>query len=175
MAFALLIGQGCAHVHFGDEGREDKDKLPKANRLKGLLDESPREDSQGEVTIKVRFAGVTYREDVAFNVEIGTHAVKVGEYALEEMSTLTNNLGAKVPANKWEITFMSADGISLWGTLYFPSRDASGKPLIGEGVRNLILIIEDLAGIPERVFQWGLPRKHGKWGERTIDKILWVD
>ncbi len=175
IAFGLLISQGCMRINFIDKGQADQEKLPRPDRLKDLLDASPRIDQQGEVTVEIRFAGVTYRGNVAFNIKIGTHAVKVGEYALDEMSTLANDLGTKVQAIKWEISFISADGTSLWGTIYFPPKDASGKPLIGKGVRNLTLKIEDLAGIPERVFEWNLSREQGKKGERAIDKILWVD
>ena len=162
----LLFSQGCARMHFSGEGRDTKEKLPRAERPKGPLDELPRIDHQGKVSVEITFAGVTYREDVAFHVKIGTHAVKPSEYALDEMSTLANDLGTKVQASKWEITFMSAAGTSIGGTIYFPSKDASGKPLIAQEVRNLTLKIEDLAGIPERVFQWNVSPGHGREEKR---------
>ena len=174
-ALVLLINQGCIRIHFAGEGQEDKGKQLKMMGQKGPLDEEPRIDTQGDVTVEIRFAGITFREDLAFNVKMDAHSVEIVRYRLNKMSTLANDQGTQVQASMWEISFISVSGDTLSGTIYFPSKDASGKPLISQGVRNLTLKIEDLAGIPERVFQWSISPGQGREGERTIEKILWVD
>lgn len=175
IAFVLLISQGCMRINFIGEGRKDKERQEKAAQPKGPLDEESRIDTQGDVTVEIQFAGLTHRGDLAFNVKIDTHSVKLSQYKLDKMSFLANDQGTQVQASMWEISFISVSGDILSGTIYFPSKDASGKLLISQGVRNLTLKIEDLAGIPERVFQWSISRGQGREGERTIEKILWVD
>ncbi len=175
IVFVLLISQGCMRINFIGAGQEDKEKRSKAVQPNSLLDESPRKDTQGDVTIEIRFAGITYRGDLAFNVEINNRSAKLGQYPFDKNSTLANDLGTQVQASMWEISFMSVSGATLAGTIYFPAKDASGKPLISQGVRDLTLRIEDLAGISERVFQWSISPGQGREGKRTIDKILWVD
>jgi len=171
VAFVLLISQGCTRINFITEGREDKEKRSKAVQPKGLLDEASRIDTQGEVTIEIKFAGLTYREDLAFNVKMDSHSVKLGQYPLDKMSTLSNDKGLQVKASKWEITLLIDH--QAFGTIYFPTKDASGSPLLAEGVRNVTLKIEKLAGIPERVFQWDVAS--GSAGGKAIEKILWAD
>jgi hypothetical protein len=175
IAFVLLISQGCMRINFIGEGRKDKERQEKSAQPKGPLDEEPRIDTQGDVAVEIRFAGITFREDLAFNVEIKNRSAKLGQYPFDKNSTLANDLGTQVQASMWEISFISASGDTLSGTIYFPAKDASGKPLISQEVRNLTLKIEDLAGIPERVFQWSISPGQGREGERTIEKILWVD
>jgi len=175
IAFVLLISQGCMRINFIGEGRKDKERQEKAAQPKGPLDEEPRIDTQGDVTVEIQFAGITFREDLAFNVKMDAHSVEIVRYRLNKMSTLANDQGTQVQPSMWEISFISVSGDTLSGTIYFPSKDASGKPLISQGVRNLTLQIEDLAGIPERVFQWSISPGQGREGERTIEKILWVD
>ena len=175
IAFVLLISQGCIRKNFIGEGRKDKERQEKAAQPKGPLDEDPRLDTQGDVTVEIQFAGLTHRGEFAFNVEINNRSAKLGRYPFDKNSTLANDRGTWVQASRWEITFISVRGYTLFGTIYFPATDASGKPLISQAVRNLTLKIEDLAGIPERVFQWSISRGEGREGKRTIEKILWVD
>ena len=173
IAFVLLISQSCMRINFNGEGRKDKERQEKAAQPKGLLDEEPRIDTQGDVTVEIRFAEITFREDLAFNVEIKNRSAKLDQYPFDKNSTLANDQGTQVQAFMWEISFISVNTLS--GTIYFPSKDASGKLLISQEVRNLTLKIEYLAGIPERVFQWSISPGQGREGGKTIEKILWVD
>ncbi len=158
IAFVLLISQGCMRINFIGEGREDKERQEKADQPKGPLDEKPRIDTQGDVAVEIQFAGLTHRGEFAFKVEIDNRSTKLGQYAFDKNSTLANDQGTRVQASKWEVSFISVRGYILSGTIYFPSKDASGEPLINQEVRNLTLKIEDLAGIPERVFLWSISR-----------------
>lgn len=142
------------------EAKEDKGKeLKKAGQWR-LLDESLRTDSQGDVTIEIRFVGITIREDLAFNVKITGHSVKLGQYPLDKQSILSNDKGKEVQPSKWEISYLSMDGI--YGTVYFPAKDASGSPLLAQNVNTVTLTLKELGGIAERVFQWNLEGKGAK-------------
>src|SRR4030042_5390882 len=91
IAFVLLISQSCMRLNFSGEGRKDKERQEKAAQPKGPLDEEPRIDTQGDVTVEIRFAGITFREDLAFNVKMDAHSVKFVRYRLNKMSTLAND------------------------------------------------------------------------------------
>ena len=171
VAFVLLIGQGCMRINFIGGGSEDKEKRSKAVQPQGLLDEAPRKDIQEGVSIEIRFAGITYRGDLAFNVEINSRSAKLGQYPLDKDSTFANDRGTRVQATKWEISLLT--GHQVFGTIYFPAEDASGSPLLAEGVRNVTLKIGKLGGIPERVFQWDVAS--GSAGGKAIEKICWAD
>jgi hypothetical protein len=171
VAFVPLISQGCMRINFIGEGREEKEKRSGAVQPKGLLDEEPRKDIQEGVSLEIRFAGITYRGDLAFNVEINSRSAKLGQYPLDKDSTLANDRGPQVQATKWEIWLLTDH--QVFGTIYFPAKDASGSPLLAQGVRNVTLKIEKLAGIPERVFQWDVAS--GSAGGKAIEKIFWAD
>ena len=42
------------------------------------------------------------------------------------------------------------------GTLTFPAAAADGAPVIGPDTRAVELVVRDVAGVPERRFQWPL-------------------
>jgi hypothetical protein len=86
------------------------------------------------------------------------HVIGTNQYALDNLATLANDQGTQIQASGWQSIALSAQRVS--GTLYFPGKDDSGKLLIAHGVRNVTLRIRDVAGISERVFQWGLTSEH---------------
>jgi hypothetical protein len=166
VAFVVLISQGCMRINFIGEGREEKEKRSGAVQPKGLLDEASRIDTRGEVTIEIKFAGLTYREDLAFNVKMDSHSVNLGQYPLDKMSALSNDKGIRVQASKWEVSLLIDH--QVFGTIYFPSKDTSGHLLLAPGVTNVTLTMEGPIGTPERVevelgrsskwmFQWNVP------------------
>ena len=167
-------------INFFGEGREEKDKGSGAVQPRGLLDEASRIDTQGEVTIEINFAGLTYREDLAFNVKMDSHSVKFGQYPLDKMSTLSNDKGIQVQACKWEIYLLTDH--QVFGTIYFPCKDTSGNLLLAPGVTNVTLTMEvpiatpeivELGGTPKRIFQWSVPP--GREGKKAIENIFWAD
>lgn len=159
IAFVFLISQGCMPTNIIGGGQEGREERSKAVRPNSLLDKSPRIDTQGEVIIEIRFAGLTFGGNLAFNVEIAP-LVKLGQYSLNQMSTLASDLGTRVQASRWEVSLIVASGDYLTGVIYFPAQDALARPLISKDVRNLTLNIKNLAGIPERVFRWNISPGH---------------
>ena len=180
IAFVLIFNQGCMRINFVSENREDKEKGSKVVQPQGLLDEASRIDTQGEVTIEIKFAGLTYREELAFNVKMESHSLRLSQYPLDKMSALSNDKGIQVQASKWEISLLTDH--QVFGTLYSPSKDTSGNLLLAPGVTNVTLTIEvpmgaaervELGGTPKRIFQWYMPP--GSEGKKATEKILWAD
>ena len=185
IAFVLIFSQGCMRTNFIGEGREDradKEKGSKAVQPKGLLDEASRIDTRGEVTIEIKFAALTSRGDLAFNVKMDSYSVKLGQYPLDKMSALSNDKGIRVQASKWEISLLIDR--QVFGTIYFPSKDTSGHLLLAPGVTNVTLTIEVPIGIPEIaevelgrspkwMFQWNVPP--GSEGKKAIENIFWAN
>ncbi len=147
----FFLSQGCMRTYFA-EGRENKTELLKVTEQRNLLDDSPRIDSEGDVRIEVRFAGLTYRENLAFSVTMDSRSATLGQYPVAKMATLANDRGAQVQAGMWEI-LLSIDH-RVDGTIYFPSKDAFGNALLAEGARKITLKIKGLGGISEFVFHW---------------------
>ena len=113
---------------------------------------------RGGITVQIQFKELTEKGELAFAVRMNDHVVGTNQYALDNLATLGNDQGTQVQATRWQSIALSAQRVS--GTLYFPGKDDSGKLLIAHGVRNVTLRIRDVAGISERVFQWGLTSEH---------------
>jgi len=164
----LLVLQGCMLMHFIDDhhskmmGHDSKSHADskdvghqgRAHEPIGFLDQEPRKDHQGDVTAEIQFVGLTNQGEIAFRVKMDSHTIRLDQYLLDQSSTLANDQGVKVKASTWETSRPSKHHVS--GTLYFPSKDASGKVLFGPGTRKVTLMIKGLAGISERVFQWNV-------------------
>jgi hypothetical protein len=189
ISFGLLSNQGCMRIHFTGNsqqdkkrqgGHEEKKEELKAVAQRSLLDEAPRINHRGGLTIEIRYAGLTYREDLAFNVKMEPHSVKLGQYPLDKMSTLSNDKSTQVQGSRWEISLLTDHQVC--GTIYFPSKDSSGNLLLAPGVTTVTLTMEipigapekvELGGTPKWIFQWNMPLRSE--GEKTIEKIFWAD
>jgi hypothetical protein len=165
--FLLLILQGCMLMHFADDphggmmghGQQHKDKghYGETSGGKMPLDRELRKDTQGAVTIEIRFIEITRREDLAFKVAMSNHVIGISQYPLENQTTLANDQGAQVRASRWQSMTMSPQRIS--GTLYFPDRDDYGNLLLAPGTKNVTLRM-GLAEGPDRIFQWPVASGH---------------
>jgi len=169
----LLFGlQGCMLMHLMDdhhsrmmghgtkkhEGQEDTGHQAGVSQQTDLLDKRLRTDSQGGLRVEIQFKEVTEKGELAFAVRMNDHVVGINQYALDNLSTVANDQGTQVQATRWQSIALSPQRVS--GTLYFPGKDDSGRPLLPHGVRNVILRIKDIAGISERIFQWNLTSSH---------------
>lgn len=171
LSLAVLISPGCMLMHFmgdhhegmmGHEAKNhEKDKDTGghvAHQQAGLLDKRLRTDSQGGMIVEIQFRELTEKGELAFTVRMNDHVAGTNEYALDNSATLANDQGIQVQASRWQSITFSPQRVS--GTLYFPAKDDSGKPLLGHGVHNMTLTIKGLAGIRERVFRWNVASGH---------------
>ncbi|QIN84442.1 hypothetical protein GBA63_18675 [Rubrobacter tropicus] len=110
-----------------------------------------RTNESGEVTIKVvwegRDAGPT------FDVTMDTHSVDLDGYDLRKLAVLRNDGGQEVRARAWAAP---KGGHHREGKLSFPEKASDGGAVIGRDTREITLIIRDVAGVPERSFEWNL-------------------
>ncbi len=159
----FLISPGCMLMYFADDhhsgmmghGKETHEGKKEGGHQQAiLLDKSPRTDSQGGMIVEIQFKELTEKGELAFAVKMNDHVIGINQYALDNLATLGNEQGTEVRASRWQSITLSPQRVS--GTLYFPAKDSSGNLLLVHGVRNVTLKIKEMAGIPERIFQWNL-------------------
>lgn len=105
----------------------------------------------GEVTVEVTWKGES--AGPVFDVIMDTHSVDLDAYDLRKQAVLRNDRGLEVRAKAWDAP---EGGHHREGVLDFPEKTAGGKELIGPNTRRVELIIRDVAGVPERSFEWNL-------------------
>lgn len=103
----------------------------------------------GNVTIKVTWNGAA--DGPTFTVAMDTHSVDLDSYDLRQLAVLKTSQGLEVQPSGWDAP---KGGHHREGTLRFPATGPNGQPLIGVGTGTLELVIRDVAGVPERIFQW---------------------
>lgn len=145
LALALVVlGCGAAKSSGDSSGPETESDVAKQGA-------ATRTSEDGEVTVKVvwegRDAGPT------FDVTMDTHSVDLDGYDLRKLAVLRNDSGQEVRARAWAAP---KGGHHREGTLSFPEKTANGGAMIGKDTREIRLIIRDVAGVPERSFEWNL-------------------
>lgn len=103
----------------------------------------------GQVTIKVTWQGPS--SGPMFTVSMDTHSVDLDGYDLRQLAVLRTDQGVEVEPTDWDAP---KGGHHRQGTLTFPVSDPEGRAIVSPDVRAITLIIRDVAGIPERQFQW---------------------
>jgi hypothetical protein len=102
-----------------------------------------------QVTVKVTWAGPT--SGLVFRVALDTHSVDLDQYDLRVLAVLRVGPGTDVRPSAWDAP---KGGHHREGTLTFPAQGPDGKNLLGQDVREITLMIRDVAGVPERTFRW---------------------
>jgi hypothetical protein len=103
----------------------------------------------GEVTVAVTWKGPS--AGPVFDVAVDTHSVDLDGYDLTKLAVLRNDRGKEVRPSGWDAP---KGGHHREGTLAFPEKAPDGSPVIGSDTRRIELIIRDVAGVPERKFEW---------------------
>ncbi len=105
-------------------------------------------NAEGSVTIDVEWVKA---EDgsLIFNVSMNTHSVDLDQYDLGKLAVLQDDAGNEYHPVSWN---SAPGGHHRRGTLAFPSPDSlsQGK------VKYIEIVIQDVAGIEERVLKWEL-------------------
>ncbi len=108
-----------------------------------------RVSQAGQVTITVSW--LSESEEPAFWVVMDTHVVDLDGYDLAQLAVLRTDEGAEVAPTAWDAP---PGGHHREGTLRFPSTTDDGALVLGADTQGVELIIRDVAGIPERKFEW---------------------
>ncbi len=117
-----------------------------------------RTDSQGPVTVVVTYLNPQQKGgegELAFEVKMDTHTVELGQHKLEELSILRNDKGEVVKPLRWET--LTKEGHHISGNLIFSNVVSPGKYIVGPDTKYIELMIGEIGGVRERVFQWALP------------------
>jgi hypothetical protein len=104
----------------------------------------------GQVTVRVSWAGPS--AGPVFDVTLDTHAVDLDGYDLTGLATLRLGDGRQVAPTSWEAP---RGGHHRIGKLAFPATTPDGKAVLA-GPGPVELVIRDVAGVPERAFEWTL-------------------
>ena len=105
----------------------------------------------GQVTVAVTWPGPA--AGPVFAVTMNTHAVDLDGYDLRQLAALSADKAQNVRPIGWDAP---SGGHHRQGNLTFPPNAADGTPLIGSSTKSVKLLIRDVAGVPERTFQWTL-------------------
>jgi hypothetical protein len=85
---------------------------------------------------------------------MNTHAIDLDGYDLRQLAVLRTEKGQEVQPIGWDAP---KGGHHRQGTLTFPTKTTAGEPVISSSTRSVEIVIRDVAGVPERTFQWKLP------------------
>lgn len=111
-----------------------------------------RISDQGPVTVAATYIDpedeAAGSSDIAFEIRMNTHSVDLDAYRHEELSVLRIDDGAEMSSLGWFEP--GGGGHHVFGILKFAG------PLPADA-RTLKLIMRDVGGVPERVFEWRLP------------------
>lgn len=117
-----------------------------------LLASEPTQVSEGgPVTVAVTWEGPS--AGPVFTVTMDTHSVDLDGYDLAQLAALHTDQGVEVVPLSWDAP---RGGHHRGGTLVFPRTGPDGAPVLGATSSALHLAIRDVAGVPERSFQWVL-------------------
>lgn len=105
----------------------------------------------GQVTLQVTWQGKN--AGPIFKVEMNTHAVDLDGYNMMQFAVLRTDQGQEVKPMGWDAPM---GGHHRSGMLTFPAAFPDGSPVLGPNTHKIMLIIRNVAGIPERTFQWTL-------------------
>jgi hypothetical protein len=143
VAALAVVLSGCGSAESGgDAGNTETQNaaMPSA---------ATRTSEGGEVTVEVVWKGAS--AGPVFEVTIDTHSVDLDGYDFRELAVLRDDRRVKVRPTVWDAP---KGGHHREGTLSFPPKDENGELVIGPDARRIELVIRDVAGVPERRFEW---------------------
>ena len=111
--------------------------------------ESTQTNESGQVSVSVTWAGST--SGLVFQVALNSHSVNLDAYNLGDLAVLRTGQGLELRPTSW---VAPKGGHHREGTLVFPGQGPDGTDVLTSNVREMTLIIRDIAGVPERTFRW---------------------
>lgn len=147
LALGLVLSLGCGRS--APTGSADDPATTAAS----TVTEQPSpvtQTSEGDgVTVAVTWQGPS--AGPVFEVVMDTHTGDLDGYDLGQQAVLRNDQGGEAQPNGWDAP---EGGHHREGTLSFPETAVDGSELMR--TRKIELVIRDMAGVPERRFEWTL-------------------
>lgn len=144
VAVAVLAGAALGlWVNFGPA--QPAGSAPAATQA----DTATQTSEGGQVTVKATWQGPD--AGPVFTIVMDTHVVDLDGYDLAQLAVLRTGQGQDVRPISWDA---AKGGHHREGTLTFPSTTPDGSALLTSESGTVQLIIRDVAGLPERTFQW---------------------
>lgn len=140
---SFVVGCGAVSTDPAASGSTTTDVAPRRD--------ATRTSEQGQVTITVTWQGSSSAP--AFVVTMDTHSIDLDRYDLATLATLKTGAGLELQPIAWDAP---KGGHHRGGTLVFPATPADGGVSIDADALTMTLVIRDVAGVPERIFQWTL-------------------
>ncbi len=107
-----------------------------------------RTNNGGAVTIDVEWL-TEEKNSLVFDVAMNTHSVQLDDYDLKQLAVLRDGEGSEFRPTSWD---SASGGHHRNGRLTFALPDS----LRQSKAKSIVLIIRDVAGVAERVFEWEL-------------------
>lgn len=141
LALVVAIGVAVAVRRSGSDAGAPADQASDVT--------ATRVSEGGQVTIKATWQGAA--AGPVFFITMDTHSVDLDGIDLRDRAVLRTGEGVEVRPVAWDAP---KGGHHREGTLSFPATAAGGDAVIRSDTRALDLVIRDVAGVPERTFQW---------------------
>jgi len=103
-----------------------------------------RLNSEGNLSIEITPINFSFTEPLKFQVDLNTHQGNL-DFDLTKQAFLIGNQNKKYQPLEWR---GGQSGHHLSGILVFPA--------LGENVKNIKLVMSNLYGVQERIFEWEL-------------------
>ena len=147
-----LVTLACGAPNSTLSGSPDAAAAPSTGRNADIPSQSATQASEeGEVTVTVTWRGVS--AGPVFVVAMDTHSIDLDSYDLKDLAVLKINAGQGLRPIAWDAP---KGGHHRSGALVFPATPADGGLSIDPDALTMTLVIRDVAGVPERIFQWTL-------------------
>jgi hypothetical protein len=111
-----------------------------------------RTNDNGPVTISATYLNPVEKTDnvsINFEVKLDTHSVDLDQYNLQDLSFIRFDNG----------TEQKSSGLSTKGSGHHIVYIVSFSAQVPEGTKNITLLIRNVGGVAERLFEWQLPIK----------------
>ena len=113
------------------------------------LSDDALQNDDGNVTVTVDWTGP--ENGFVFDIALDTHSVDLDGYDLSDLAILLLDNEIELRPETWDA---GGGGHHRNGTLSFPARGDDGTAMEVEDLQTIELIVQDVAGIPERSFTW---------------------
>ncbi len=147
MLAVIIAGCSSGFVPAGKDGAYSSTPASSASS-DGPTNGRVQSNTGGSVTIDVEWIKAE-DDSLIFDVSMNTHSVDLDQYDIGQLAILRDNTGKEYHPVSWD---SAPGGHHRRGTLSFPLPDS-----LNQGSTSYIeIVIQDIAGINERVLKWEL-------------------